>query len=79
MRLCLQRHACVCVVCPFCTRSRACARALFQKRSVSAAAALTTVVPSGDCAMCSTRDVWPVSSATLTIEGYFQRMSWLCE
>jgi hypothetical protein len=36
---------------------------MFQKRSVSSAAALTIVRPSGDCAMCSTRDVWPVSSA----------------
>ena len=52
---------------------------IFQKRSVSSAAAVTTVCPSGDCAMCSTRDVCPVSSATLTIDGYFQRMSWLCE
>jgi hypothetical protein len=28
-----------------------------QKRSVSSGLALTTVVPSGDCARCSTRDV----------------------
>ena len=40
-------------------------------------AAVQTVVPSGLCAMCSTRLVWPVSSATRTIEGYFHRMSWL--
>ena len=52
---------------------------IFQKRSVSSAAAVQTVVPSGLCAMCSTRLVWPVSSATRTIEGYFHRMSWLCE
>ena len=52
---------------------------IFQKRNVSSAAAVTTVVPSGDCAMWSTREVWPVSSATLTIDGYFHRMSWLCE
>eukprot|EP00964_Phaeocystis_antarctica_P071271 scaffold43465_cov54-Phaeocystis_antarctica.AAC.3 len=32
-------------------------------------AAVHTVVPSGLCAMCSTRLVWPVSSATRTIEG----------
>ena len=51
----------------------------FQKRSVSSAAAEQMVVPSGLCAMCSTRLVWPVSSATRTIEGYFHRMSWLCE
>ena len=37
---------------------------IFQKRSVSSAAAVTTVVPSGDCAICSTRDVCPVNSAT---------------
>ena len=42
-------------------------------------AAVQTVVPSGDCAMWSTREVWPVSSATRTIDGYFHRMSWLCE
>ena len=51
----------------------------FQKRSVSSAAAVTMVVPSGDCAMCSTREVCPVSSATLTIDGYFHKHSWLCE
>jgi hypothetical protein len=37
---------------------------------------LTTVVPSGDCARCSTREVWPVNSATLTMEGYFHSASW---
>mmetsp|Transcript_15058 Transcript_15058/g.38845 ORF Transcript_15058/g.38845 Transcript_15058/m.38845 type:complete len:363 (+) Transcript_15058:245-1333(+) len=52
---------------------------IFQKRRVSSAAAETTVDPSGLCAMWSTRAVWPVSSAALTIEGYFHRMSWLCE
>lgn len=31
----------------------------FQKRRVSSAAADTTVQPSGDWAMCSTRAVWP--------------------
>lgn len=36
----------------------------FQKRSVSSAAAEHTVVPSGDWARCSTRDVWPDISAT---------------
>lgn len=36
----------------------------FQKRRVSSAAAEQTVVPSGDCARCSTRDVWPDISAT---------------
>lgn len=35
----------------------------FQKRSVSSAPAVTTEAPSGDCAMCSTRAVCPVSSA----------------
>lgn len=48
----------------------------FQKRMVSSAAALTTAVPSGDWAMCSTRAEWPVSSAILAIEGYFHRHSW---
>lgn len=47
-----------------------------QKRRVSSAAALTTVVPSGLWARCSTREVWPVSSATFAMEGYFQRQSW---
>lgn len=47
-----------------------------QKRSVSSAAALTTVVPSGLWARCSTREVCPVSSATFAMEGYFQRQSW---
>lgn len=47
-----------------------------QKRRVSSAAALTTVVPSGLWARCSTRDVCPVSSATFAMEGYFQRQSW---
>ena len=41
----------------------------FQKRSVSSAAAEQMVVPSGLCAMCSTRLVWPVSSATRTWLG----------
>ena len=44
---------------------------ILQKRSVSSAAAETTVLPSGLCAMCRTRAVWPVSSATLTMLGYF--------
>ena len=44
---------------------------MFQKRRVSSAAADTIVFPSGDCAMCSTRLVCPVSSATLTMLGYF--------
>jgi len=33
----------------------------FQRRSVSSAAAETTVLPSGDIAMCNTRAVWPGS------------------
>lgn len=28
------------------------------------------------CAMCSTRAVWPVSSAILAMLGYFHRHSW---
>ena len=48
----------------------------FQKRSVSSAAAEQTVVPSGDCARCSTREVWPDISATLAMDGYFHRHSW---
>jgi len=50
-----------------------------QKRIVSSAEAEATVVPSGEAAICSTRCVWPVSSAALVIEGYFHTMSWLCE
>ena len=49
----------------------------FQKRSVSSPAAETTVDPSGDMAMPSTRCEWPVSSVTLAMEGYFQMVSWL--
>jgi len=33
----------------------------FHRRSVSSAAADTTVLPSGDIAMCNTRDVWPAA------------------
>ena len=44
--------------------ARAASEKHFQKRRVSSAAAEQTVVPSGDCARCSTRDVWPVISAT---------------
>jgi hypothetical protein len=40
----------------------------FQKRSVSSAPAVTTLLPSGDWAMCSTRAVWPVSSAACTAQ-----------
>ena len=29
-------------------------------------------------AMKRTRDVWPVSSAIFTIDGYFHRVSWFC-
>jgi len=48
----------------------------FHSRSVSSAAADTTVEPSGDMAMWRTREVWPVSSATLFSVGYRQMMSW---
>ena len=37
------------------------------------------MVPSGLWAMCSTRAVWPVNSAILTMDGYFHRHSWFCE
>mmetsp|Transcript_28132 Transcript_28132/g.82675 ORF Transcript_28132/g.82675 Transcript_28132/m.82675 type:complete len:316 (+) Transcript_28132:233-1180(+) len=49
-----------------------------QKRRVSSAPAEATVTPSGLCARCSTRLVCPESSASFTMEGYRQRMSWLC-
>ncbi|KNC30303.1 hypothetical protein FF38_07384 [Lucilia cuprina] len=42
-----------------------------QNAEVSSAPALITVLPSGDKAICKTLEVWPVSSACLTIEGYF--------
>lgn len=51
----------------------------FQNLSVSSAAALATVVPSGDWARWSTRDVCPFISATLAIVGYFHRQSWFWE
>ena len=57
------------------SRWRPCAESLpksFQKRSVSSAPAETTVVPSGEAAIWSTRCVWPVSSAVLVIEGYLR-------
>mmetsp|Transcript_4239 Transcript_4239/g.8053 ORF Transcript_4239/g.8053 Transcript_4239/m.8053 type:complete len:103 (+) Transcript_4239:152-460(+) len=41
----------------------------FQNLSVSSAAALTTVPPSGDCAMCSTLAVCPFSSAIFVMDG----------
>ena len=50
-----------------------------QKRMVSSAEALHTVVPHGDLARCSTRDVWPRNSLIFVIVGYFQRISWLSE
>ena len=66
---------------PLCSRGRALSCGVasakhFQKRSVSSAAAEQTVVPSGDCARCRTRDVWPDISATLAMDGYFHRHSW---
>ena len=42
---------------------------MLQKRSVSSAAADTTVSPSGDCAKWRTRAVWPVSSQSLVMDG----------
>lgn len=36
----------------------------FHNRNVSSAAADTTVLPSGDIAMCSTRDVCPTNKGT---------------
>jgi hypothetical protein len=45
----------------------------FQNLNVSSAAAETTVVPSGDCAMCNTLAVWPVNSAIFVIVGYFHK------
>lgn len=46
-----------------------------HSRSVSSAAALITVEPSGDIAICKTRAVCPVSSACFTIDGYFQMVN----
>ena len=51
----------------------------FQILSVSSAAALATVVPSGDIVRPRIREVCPVSSVTLTRDGYFQIVSWLLE
>ncbi len=47
-----------------------------QNRRVSSPAPDTTVRPSGEAAMCRTREVCPVSSFVFTMEGYFQRHSW---
>jgi hypothetical protein len=44
---------------------------IFQNRRVSSPAADTTVVPSGDRAICKTLEVCPDSSATRVKEGYF--------
>ena len=46
-----------------------------QNRRVSSAAAEHTRLPSGDVAMCSTREEWPLSSLQRTILGYFHRHS----
>lgn len=43
---------------------------------VSSAAPEQTVLPSGEVARCSTREVCPLSSLTLTMLGYFHRQSW---
>jgi len=48
----------------------------FQNLRVSSAAALATVVPSGDWARWSTREVCPFISATFAMVGYFHRQSW---
>lgn len=50
----------------------------FQILRVSSAAAETTVCPSGLMAIWRTRQEWPVSSVTLTIDGYFHTVSWFC-
>ena len=50
-----------------------------QKRSVSSAAAETTLDPSGDWSRCNTRAVCPVNSLSFVIVGYFQRTSWFWE
>lgn len=49
----------------------------FHNRSVSSAAALIIVLPSGDMAICKTRAVCPVNSHCFTIDGYFQIVNWL--
>jgi len=48
----------------------------FQNLSVSSPAAEATVHPFGLCAIYNTLEVWPLSSAIFSIEGYFQRASW---
>lgn len=42
---------------------------ILQNLRVSSPATETTVSPSGDIAICSTREVWPVSSASFSILG----------
>lgn len=51
----------------------------FQNLRVSSLAAVATVHPFGLWVMKSTLEVWPLSSAIFTIEGYFQRVSWFWE
>lgn len=50
----------------------------FQNLKVSSPAALAIVFPSGLKERCSTRSVWPLSSANLRIVGYFQTTIWFC-
>ena len=52
---------------------------MFQKRRVSSAPAEQMEEPSGEAARWSTRAVWPVSSFTLAMLGYFHRHSWFWE
>ena len=49
----------------------------FHNLNVSSAAALITVLPSGDIAICSTRAVCPVNSHCFCMDGYFQIVNWL--
>ena len=51
----------------------------FQRQIVSSAAALATILPSGEARTNKIRDVWFFRSATLAILGYFQTVSWFCE
>ncbi len=50
----------------------------FHSRMVSSAAALATVLPSGDIARHRMRAEWPCRSATRVMAGYFQIVNWFC-
>ncbi len=49
----------------------------FQNLRFSSLATLATVWPSGEIAVCRTRESWPGKSTILLREGYDHRLRWL--